>query len=141
MSQDKHVCQVDASAIDVTDTTLSLMIYNNDGESYSHAFTVDKAGPISIFIYTYEDSYINAVYYSNLDWAGVGTSERWSLFDLPLLPNDHLAGGTTPHFSYTFETYIKGPINGTVNFFIEYDNGLKIMIEEVIQPFLYNGES
>ena len=133
------MCNVDVSALDIIETTSSLMTYNNDGQSYSHTFTVDKAGPISIFIYANDSAYINAVYYSNTNFAGAGTVERWSEFNLPIGFNTQLAGGTTPNFSYEFDTYIIGPTSGTVNFYIEYDDGIEFTIDGTIQPFVFNG--
>ena len=138
MPQSGYMCDVNVSAADVVNTTLNLMTYNNDGESYSHTFTVNKAGPISIFIYVYENTNINAVYYSNTNWAGTGTAESWNNFNIAQGPNDQLAGGTTPNFSYEFDTYIKGPITGTVNFEISHDDGIEFTIDGTLQPFSHD---
>ena len=139
MSQEDNMCHVDATAADIINTTSSLMAYNNDRQSYSHTFIVDKAGPISIFIYANDSAYINAIYYSNLNFAGFGTTEKWTMFNLQGGLNNQLAGGTTINFSYEFDTSLLGPITDVVNFYIETDDGLEIMIDGMIQPFLLDG--
>ena len=139
MNQLDNTCNVNASAADIMTTITSLMTYNNDGESYSHNFTVNKAGAISIFIYANDSSYIQAIYYINRDWTGPGTAERWSNFNLPRNINSDLAGGITVNFSYTFETYLEGPTTGTVDFDLEFDDGIQITIDGQIQPFVHDG--
>ena len=78
------MCDVNASAADIITTTTSLMTYTNDGQSYSYNFTVNKAGPISIFIYANESSYIKTIYYSNNNWTGTETVHRWSNYTFGL---------------------------------------------------------
>ena len=42
-------------------------------------------------------------------------------------------------FSIEFDTYIKGPITGTVHFYILYDGGIEITIDGTVQSFIHEG--
>ena len=139
MNGTDNKCYVDTSAADIVTTTTSKMEYNNDGESYIHNFTINKAGPISIFIHVYEASYIKAIYYTNIYFNTTPTEERWSNLLFTNTSNSHLAGGITDRFSYTLYTYIIGPTTGTVDFYIEFDDGMQIQIDGNIQQFLIIG--
>ena len=131
-----NMCYVDTSAPDIITTTNSLMTYKNNGIGYNHSFTVSKAGPISIFIYANESRTIKGIYYLNTNFADPPYSENWTDFTLPWAANPQLAGGQTAYFSYKFDTYIKGPITGTVNFVIRHDDGIEIIIDGTPQQFL-----
>ena len=53
---------VDDPCPDVISTTSDSMTYNSDNKSYSYPFLINKAGPISIFIYAYDTGSINAIF-------------------------------------------------------------------------------
>ena len=114
------------------------MTYNNDGQSYSHNFTVDKAGPISIFIYAYESSYIKANCFADFNWSQFNTTYKWNDFN----KTNYSPPGFTGSFSFSFEfdTYIQGPITGSVNFYAEYDDGMQVFLDgNIIVDNINNG--
>ena len=71
---------MDTDAQQVVDYFDDLMIDNGDG-TYSHNFTVDAPGPISVFIYSATNSSINATVYEGRNFDSTPLYQTWSEFN------------------------------------------------------------
>ena len=58
-------CEVDTDAENITDTSIKRMEFNETSESYNFTYTINKLGPISIYIYLLESRFVHTLTYTN----------------------------------------------------------------------------